>query len=89
MLKGENIITDTTTILIYVALFFIGLVVGNTFSYKRYQKLILEVLDNLKFTDKISPEEYEYYKEKFIKQKDSLKGIKDFMKKQKEKKNNE
>ena len=76
-------------IFIYVALVFIGLIIGNILSYKRYGKLILEVLDNLKFTDKISITEYEYYKEKFIKQKDSLKGIKDFMKKQKERKEKE
>lgn len=81
--------SDTATILIYLALFFIGLVIGNYFSYKKYGKLILEVLDNLKFTDKITKEEYGYYKDKFIKQKDSLKGIKEFMKKRKEREEKE
>ena len=82
-------ITDTATIFIYLALFFIGLIVGNYLSYKKYGKLILEVLDNLKFTDKITSVEYDYYKEKFIKQIDSLKGIKEFIKKRKEREEKE
>lgn len=69
--------TDNTTLFIYLGCFVIGFLVGSVLNYKKYRKLILEVLDNLKFTEKIDSNQYEYYKEKFIKEKDSLKGIKE------------
>ena len=69
--------TDNTTLFIYLGCFVIGFLVGSVVNYKKYRKLILEVLDNLKFTDIIDGNQYEYYKEKFIKEKDSLKGIKE------------
>lgn len=78
--------SDMSIIIIYLGIFFLGLIAGNTLSYKKYGKLILDVLDNLRYTEKINVEQYDYYKEKFIKQKDSLKSIKDFINRKKEKK---
>ena len=81
--------TDINVIIIYLGCIVIGFIIGGIVYYKKYGRMIIEVLDNLKFTKKINTEEYDYYKEKFIKQRDSLKSIRDFTKKFKREKKDE
>ena len=78
---------DIYTVILWCILLIVGYLIGIALSYKKYGKLILEVLDYLKYTKKIEEEEYIYYKEKFLTEKDSLKGLKSIMEKRKKKKN--
>ena len=82
-------ISEIGKILIYVSCVLLGFVVGNIYYFKRYAKMILEVLDNLKFTKKINNEDYEYYKNKFLKQKDTMNNIIGFIKRNNNKEKNE
>jgi hypothetical protein len=76
--------SDTTSIIIWVGLVAFGFLIGYTLSFAKYKKMIIDVLDNLLFTEKVNKEEYNYYKEKFIKEKDTLKGIRGFIERKKD-----
>jgi len=72
-------------ILIYLALFLIGFVLGMIISNRTYQNKVCNILDTLKLTEKITDEQHDYFKNKYVAQQDTVTNIKNLMEKIKKK----
>lgn len=74
---------ETNTIIIYCALILVGVFIGYLVSFRKYKRLTIEVLDYLKWNKELDNDKYDYYVEKFVTKKDSMKAITTFIRNQK------
>ena len=72
---------ETITIIIFIISFVAGYILALSLLTKSYQKKIMDVLDFLRFSDKIGEEEYNHYKEKYVIKQDSVRNLTETIKK--------